>query len=435
MLHDLLTAARSEANCRRALRIGLLCLLAATAALTLHAFEGDLVEYHRYGVALLHGSHRGHLPIEYPALSALAFVFPRLLPLPYDAGFVLLMCAALIALLVVAHRLGTDGAWLDRTVLYLGLGTFTILFARYDLLPATAVIVAVLEARRERWGPAWLAAAVGGALKLFPFLLLPGFIVVEWRQRGRLPWKRTLVTLAALAALALAQEALAPGSVLSPILYEWHRGFEYSSVGATLTTLIDPFHLRWLDAFHTHEVAGAGFAAIRTLLGLGAIAAILATLALAWRRRLDVATVSLAILSVAILSDRAFAPQYLVWLAPLWALWPLRRAWVVAAIFTTLTYPIGIELVVIDGHSYLPATLIAMARNIVLLVGTCAWFAQQLKSSPRMTVGEGVISDLDLVVALDHAATAIAHPSGARRLPAVVAGVAKGGAPSPSDGG
>lgn len=436
MLHDLVAAARVDEHRRRALRFCLFSAIAAAAALLLHPFEQDIVVYHIYGLRLLHGSSQGHLPVEYPALSALAFAFPLVLPVPYAVGFVLLMWATLAVLFATARRLGADSAWLDRTTLYLGLGTVMIVFARYDLLPALSTLVAVLEARRRRWGPAWLAAIVGGALKLFPFLLLPGFFLAEWRERGRPPWRRGLSAAAVVAAYAGLQHVLAPGSLLSPIRFEWQRGFEYSSVGGSIMALIDPLHLRWVMAFNNHEVFGSGFSTIRTLLSLGAVVAILAIWALAWRHVLDVATVSLAVLSVAVLTDRAFAPQYLVWLAPLWALWPLRRSWVAAAALTTLTYPIGLALTAVDGHSFAPATFIAVARNVVLVAGTCAWFAERLKSGPRVTVGEGAMSDLVPAPPRDQRLTPGARLGRANALAGVVPEHSiEGGVPSALGGG
>ena len=56
---------------------------------------------------------------------------------------------------------------------------------------------------------------------------------------------------------------------------------------------------------------------------------------LGYRGLLSVVAVSLAVLSIAVFSEKSFAPQYLMWLAPFWAYWPIRRGWVVAALLTT----------------------------------------------------------------------------------------------------
>ena len=54
---------------------------------------------------------------------------------------------------------------------------------------------------------------------------------------------------------------------------------------------------------------------------------------------LSVEATSLAVLSVSVLGDKAFSPQYLIWLAPLWAYWPFRRGWVVSGGFDNPRLP------------------------------------------------------------------------------------------------
>ena len=83
-------------------------------------------------------------------------------------------------------------------------------------------------------------------------------------------------------------------------------------------------------------------------------------------------------LSVAVLSDRAFAAQYVVWLVPLWACWETRRGWLVAAGLTTLVFPfLYIEAATL-GPGYYAATATAAVRNAVLVVTTVLWLREQL---------------------------------------------------------
>lgn len=437
MAPHIVISERATARSRRGVNLAFFALVALAAALLLHHFESDVTVYHTYGLRLLHGSPHGRLPVEYPALSALVFALPLLLPVPYALGFGLLMAAALLALAVAGWRAGADGPWLDRTLLYLGLGTLGVLFGRYDLLPALASVVAVLEARRQRWGPAWAAAVVGGALKLFPFLLLPGFLIAEWRARGRLPWRRAAAATAVVTLAAALQEALAPGSLLSPLRYELRRGFEFSSVGGSITTLVDPLHLRWHYEFGCWQVVGADHAAIQALLGAFAVVALVAIWRLAWHGRLEVEAVGLAVLSVAVLTDRAFAPQYLIWLIPLWALWRRRASWVAAAVLTTLAFPVAFGFAQRGGHYFIVATLVAAARNAALCAGTFAWFVERLKSGRRLVVG--VAGKLDDRVGAAHrggdvgVASALALREG--RSSAASYQRIEGGATSPGGGG
>ena len=90
--------------------------------------------------------------------------------------------------------------------------------------------------------------------------------------------------------------------------------------------------------------------------------------------------VSLAVLSVVVLTEKSFAPQYLVWLAPLWAYWPLRRGWLAAALLTTLVFPVLYG----EAHAFGPVffwpTAVAAATNTVLVVATVSWLLGQLQA-------------------------------------------------------
>ena len=108
-------------------------------------------------------------------------------------------------------------------------------------------------------------------------------------------------------------------------------------------------------------------------------AALLTIWAFARRGQLSVVAVSLAVLSVAVLAEKSFAPQYLVWLAPLWAYWPIRRGWLAAALLTTLVYPVLYGEAHAFGPGFFWATTVAMVRNAVLLVATVSWLVEQLR--------------------------------------------------------
>ena len=181
---------------------------------------------------------------------------------------------------------------------------------------------------------------MGGLLKLFPFLLLPGFLIAERVQTGKWPLKRLWIVGVPAALLTASQVAVAPGSLLNSFSYQFHRGFELSSLQGSIAFLTDPLHARWVAGFGSVELAGRDHLVISVVVMLAAGAGLLAIWAFARRGQLSVVAVSLAVLSVAVLAEKSFAPQYLVWLAPLWAYWPLRRDWLAAALLTTLVFPV-----------------------------------------------------------------------------------------------
>jgi hypothetical protein len=339
---------------------------------------GDVPLYQSYARAALRTPLLHSFPKEYPALSLAVFLLPQLVPSAYVAAFALMAAGAAVLVVLSSDGLRDHPGWSWRTCTYLLLGSVAVVFARFDVFPVLAAVLAVEGARRRRWGRAWTWAVAGGLLKLFPFLLLPGFLLLERVQTGKWALRRVLAAATPVAALVAAQSLLAPGSATSPLRYELRRGFELSSLQGSLAFLVDPFHAHWVDAFDNREILGPGHDVIAATVTAAAVLALAGIWFLAGQGRLSVEAVSLATLSVAVLGDKAFAAQYLIWLVPLWAFWPLRRGWVAAAALTTLIYPLLYAEASWFGPGYFLATAAAVARNTVLVVATVLWFREQL---------------------------------------------------------
>lgn len=335
----------------------------------------DVPLYRLYAAGFPH-----HLPVEYPGLAGVVFALPRLLPLPYVWGFMALMAAAFLVLLRIGRRSpGLPEGWSQRFVTYIALGVVGVLVTRFDVLPAIAVLLAVERARAGRWRAAWAWALLGALLKVFPILLLPGFLLAERRSTGRVPWARAAASAAGLGLVAALQSWWAPGTLLRPLGYELHRGFELSSVPGTLTLLLSPSHVHYASAYGTHQIYGAGHNAIALLMAVATVAGLVWAWFHAGRGTMPVEAVALAVLSVAVLADKALAPQYLLWLAPLWAYWAPRRAWLLGAGLTTLVFPV-VFLVAGYTGSFYADTIVAGVRNAVLLAGTAAWAVEGLRT-------------------------------------------------------
>jgi hypothetical protein len=360
----------------------LLPLLVTSLVLASIANSSDVALYHRYANEALATPLLHRLPNEYPALSLVVFLVPKALPLAYWLGFGLLAAAACVALVLSSDGLERYPGWSRRTCIYLFLGTLSVLLTRYDVVPVLAAVLAVEGARRRRWGRAWAWATLGGLLKLFPFLLLPGFLITERAQTGKWAVRRALAASGPVVLVATAQTLLAPGSAVSPFRFETRRGFELSSLQGSLTLLTDPLHLRWLGAFGSIEVVGQGRFLISAFVTAAAVLALAALWWLTAQGKLSVEAVSLSVLSVGVLGDKAFAPQYLIWLVPLWAYWPLRRGWVAAAALTTLVYPVlHTNHGPFGQHSFYLATVAGALRNTVLLAASALWLIGQLKAA------------------------------------------------------
>jgi hypothetical protein len=344
-------------------------------ALTL---PGDATIYHHYATQALASPLLHTLPKEYPPIALVLFLAPMLLPLPYTAAFAVLAALATVVLLLCSDGLAAFPGWPRRVAIYLFVGAAALLFGRYDIFPALATFLAVDSARRDKWGRAWGWTVVGGLLKLFPLILLPGFLLTERARTGHWPLRRVVPACMPFAAVAAFQSALAPGSALSPLLYEARRGFEIESIASDLTLLTDPLHVKWIFSYGSWEIVGN----YHTLISLVVTVAMLAGLIVVWRLtakgRISVEASSLAVISVAILGDKAFSPQYMIWLIPLWAYWPLRRGWLTAAALTTLVYPLLFIEAALLGHGHYPAAAVSVLRNVVLVAATTRWLQEQV---------------------------------------------------------
>jgi len=350
--------------------------------------------YHRYAHEALSSPLLHSLPKEYPAAALAIYLLPLLLPVKYLIGFVLIAALGTTALVLCSDGLPTHPGWSRRTTIYLLVGASAILFVRYDVFAALATFLAVDAARKDKWGRAWAWSVLGGLLKLFPFLLLPGFLLAEHARTGRWAIRRAAIACIPVALVVGVQSVLSPGSVLSPIRYELNRGFELESMAGGLTLLTDPLHAKWKFQYGGWEILGANHDVIAVLVLLATLIGILAVWRFAAVGRLSVEATSLAVLSVSILGDKAFSPQYLIWLAPLWAYWPLRRGWLATGALTTLLFPfLYIEASQL-GPSYYFATGAALLRNVVLIVATACWAREQLQARQARTVPLGLSTEV-----------------------------------------
>jgi hypothetical protein len=340
----------------------------------------DTGVYQRYAHAALNSPLLHSLPKEYPAAALAIYLLPLLLPVKYLITFAVITALGTVALVLCSDGLAAHPGWSRRTTIYLLVGAGAIIFGRYDVFPALATFLAVEAARRDRWGRAWAWVVVGGLLKLFPFLLLPGFLFAEHARTGRWAVRRAAVACVPVALMVFVQSILSPGSVLSPVRYELNRDFELESLSSSLTLLTDPLHVKWKFQYGGWEIFGAYHNVIAVAVLLATITGILAVWRFAALGRLSVEATSLAVLSVSVLGDKAFSPQYLIWLAPLWAYWPLRRGWLAAAALTTLVFPFLYIEATRLGPSYYFATGAASLRNVVLAVATACWAREQLRA-------------------------------------------------------
>jgi hypothetical protein len=288
-------------------------LMLLTGNLGYPQVDRDIFVYNDWARALL----AGHLPwqsfnVEYP---------PGVLPfmaIPgdervYELLFITLAVladAAIMALLWRARPRGLgSGMWV---LLPIALGP--IIWVRFDICVAAALVGFVVALREQRWRTAGICLAAATLLKLWPLVLL----VVAWRliprsgRRAVLGW-----TLGGIGALTVPVIGFGGGSGLLWMLrYQGGRGLEMETVWAWPVIVAHAFGaaLRPVPGHGTTEVPISGVVsyAVSVVLPL----AIVAVVAYVWRdtgRRLTVASACLLAVSVVLIASKVLSPQYVVW--------------------------------------------------------------------------------------------------------------------------
>ncbi len=264
-------------------------------------------------------------------------------------------------------------------------------YFRFDLVPAVLAGGAVLAAVR-RPAVAGALTAFGAALKLWPAVMLPTFLIRRGDRR------QVLIGFLGTAILTGGLAVVLGGvsRTLSPLRWQSARGLQIESIAATplmLARMVHPvgtwdIHVSQYKAF---EIFGPGvhltsrLTSLLTVLG-GVL------LVLLWWRAHSAASPSaetlgwifLATALVVTVTNKTLSPQYLLWLGGPAAALAVRapadpavrtfaRVLLVTAVATHLVFPIGYNAL-LKTHSFMPLVTLDLAvRNLLLLWLT--WYA------------------------------------------------------------
>lgn len=358
-----------------------LVLWAMAAAVTVTLLHpGDVTEYQQYAHAALRAPLFRRLPLEYPAPALAVFLAPLLLPFSYPLAFAILAGIALIILVTgyaASGIAGWDTRCAGRLIIYLAIGSVMVVAGRYDIFASLAAFMAVRAARRDRWSSAWTWSGIGFALKLFPAAFWPVFLLAEWRREGRVPLKR-LWWMAGSLFLVFGIPALVDHTAaLNAVHYYLHRPAEIGGLPAGLSVLLDGHGSSWIYTFHSVNVVSAITAPMAVVVELAGLGACLWTWSQQFRGRLSVEAACLATLTFVMLGSKVLSVQYLMWLMPLWALYRLRVAWLLASLANMFVFPYTVST---EHFGYLPThtfavslSLTYLVRNVLIAAGTVAW--------------------------------------------------------------
>jgi len=264
-------------------------------------------------------------------------------------------------------------------------------YFRFDLVPAMLAGGAILAAIRR---PAMAGAltACGAALKLWPVVMLPAFLI---RQGDR---RRVLAGFFG-AGVLIGGIALAAGGLsrtLSPLRWQSARGLQIESIAATplmLARMVHPVgtwdvHVSQYKAF---EIFGPGVHLASQLTTVLTVLGGLLLMTLWWRAHSAPAPsaetlgwIFLATALIVTVTNKTLSPQYLLWLGGPAAALAVRapanpavrtfaRVLLVTAVATQLVFPLGYNAL-LKTHSLMPLVALDLAaRNLLLLWLT--WYA------------------------------------------------------------
>jgi hypothetical protein len=350
--------------------------------------NGDIQEYFQYAQR----TFEGQLPyrdfsLEYPP-GALPVV---LAPGPADHGYydrfrvlMLALGAAAIALLVaVLFLAGADATELAAGVLVPATLPFTLnpslVVQRYDLWPATLVLLALLALLRGRRALGLVTLGVGAAAKLYPLALVPLAILT---RRGRAHVFRELAIVAAGAlALVVPFAIVAPRGVGHVGSLLVRRPLHVESLGGSILLAAHQLGVyrptTYLSIGKSWDLAGPAAKAVALAGSLVEAAALVAVWFLFARGPRGPRDFLLAVAAAVVgfvAFGKIFSPQYMVWVA---AAVPLALGRVRPYVLTATLAALLLTLYVYDwGYFDLLrggiVSWVMLARNLILVALFCA---------------------------------------------------------------
>lgn len=167
---------RTDLQYRRFFQCFIAGVLVVCLYVALSSEWGDL-DYYWHQMDTLVG---GNIPYkdyvyEYPPLSIPFLLLPRLLSYNLDMYHVWFMFFAFVSLLVclryslrIADLLGIDRRWVYLLVILTLVSANKFVFARYDIFPATFVVMSLYYYMKKDYMKAFVLMGCAAAIKLYP---------------------------------------------------------------------------------------------------------------------------------------------------------------------------------------------------------------------------------------------------------------------------
>jgi hypothetical protein len=301
---------------------------------------------------------------QYPPGAAFLFLVPRLMPLDFKVGFVVLMLIVDLIGFWLMTRLARRE---DRdTGVWIWLLAMPMLYAmpilRFDIVPTVIAIAALVVIHRR---PTWFGvlAGLGATIKVWPAFVLFG----EWDRRRLL---RSIIAAAATVAAVFLVAWIAFGDQTGFLHHQKDRGLQLEAVATSpweLRHVIDETPTPVVQRFGTNEVDLPAAEPVTKALEIAAFLVLLAAAWWWWLRdrairngREDLADEVLArdfvftIVLLFLVTSRVLSPQFMIWMVGLAGVVLTagrtrlaRPAWIVigAVVLTTGIYQSSLNLV------------------------------------------------------------------------------------------
>lgn len=357
--------------------------------------EADIEIYFKYAAEIL----RGLVPyrdfaIEYPPGALPFFLLPKLLAgdvFSYRRFFVAeVMLVDFIGLLLILYY-GRKHGFSPRHVYFTGL-LYVVLpaviglvgYQRFDFIPAVLVLGAIILLDKGYRVWAWALLGLGFAVKLYPVILTPVFLISAWREKSL---KRDVLYGLPVFALTAAVVWLPFLAAAGPkfwffLSYHASRGIQLESFYSTILLVARWFgypvstefsYGSWNVVSQVSPVlAKMSFFVMGTLMSL----VLVHSLAVAQNGSPtdgDIPRQALLMVMAFIIGGKVLSPQYLLWLIPLLVIALRedsryrRKVWVAFALLTLISfliYPVNYKGL-IDLRLW--PSLLILARNGLLL--------------------------------------------------------------------
>lgn len=370
----------------RALTLALMVILEGSVT-------GDVNYYARSLFSLFHGSGIRETLQEYP-MPVLGILLPQyLIGGMNQVAFLVLFALSMMAVdgaftILLVRASGRRRTEAVTFWLWFVPAVGPLAYFRFDLVPAALAGGAVLAAVGRPAISGFLTAC-GAALKLWPAVMLPIFLLKPGRRRTTTI--AFAVTGGGLALISLIVGG--PSRLVSPLHWQANRGLQIESVPAAPVMLLRMLNPQgpWtttLSIYKAREIDGPG---VHALINISTVATALGLigLGLLWNRARRLPEVSMQTLgwlflaTAIVLTDtnKVLSPQYILWLGgPLAALWirspgdpearRCGRLLLIIAVLTQLDYPLLYPYLVNGGWVMPIATIDLELRNVLLLVLT-----------------------------------------------------------------